>query len=365
MSNGANNSYTQDIAQNGLEAIQRRRDAQRMGRTMQREALQAFLAGDPYAGKAGSNSQAFQMYAQQYRPQSYPVSFGRGDGKYNGWDTQGLMTTELKGRAEMLREQDKARAQALNDLIDQQLSQLQDTYTKNRVDLSHTLPNDQPIPGYVGRAAMDAGGGKVDYTDQATFDKNQAYNKAMDEWLSKASAPLLDAGDFAYDMQNTPMRDYAMKAGADLGIDPALVAGWYPESSQIGDYTQQRDLESIDMTGMPYSEYQQAMNQLDSQQQQQQQDMSDEAVQQASDEIWQSYGIDGKQLASAAQMTLPQLVATLNSDNFMTLASQADTAISGGGLDQNTLDEILNAANGDPATARALKAIYQPYVSKG
>lgn len=387
MSNGSNRSYTDDIAARGLQAILDRRSQQRYGRTAQDQALASYMQGDPFVGQ---QSPMYDAYRQSMRPQGYQQSFGRGDGKYNGWDTQGLMTTELRGQAEMLREQDRMRAQALQSMIEDRLSGFEDRYLDNLNDLSGTYQvQNTAAPGWQAGRAATAGKApvydRVDdemgsgiaaalknrvHADQAQGaeiigedDPRVLYNKALGDWLDRASDPWLDAGDFASQVEQTPLRDYAFQAGAQLGIDPALVAGWYPESSQIGDFTQQRDLESIDMAGMPYSEYQRALQQMQSDSEQAYSDQDAAWQEQASNDIFNQYGIDGRQLASSAQMTLDQLMSAVNSDNFLTLEQEVSAALSSGGLDEDTLNEIVAAANGDPATQRALLAIYTPYLS--
>lgn len=367
MSGGTNDSYTNDIAARGLRAIQERRAQQRYNRTNQRDALAALLSGDPYVGQGNP---MYDAYLQAMHPQGYGMSFTRGGGKYNGWDTQGLMTTELKGTAEMQRAYDRQQAQILQDMVDQQLGDISSRYDDALAAIPRDFYETNTNPGssgwQAGRAAARGDTVVADGTVRSGNVNDQRwadYAKALADWRDQASDQWLDAGDLASQIEGTPLRDYAFRAGAQLGIDPALIAGWYPESSQIGDFTQQRDLESLNAAGMPYSEYQNTLAQFDQQQQQYGDQQQQAMMDQAANEIQQRYGMDGNSLATTLQMTLPQLVNTLNSDNFITLDDEVQNRISNGGLKQSDLDDIVSAAAGDPATQRALLAIYTPYLT--
>ena len=114
----------------------------------------------------------------------------------------------------------------------------------------------------------------------------------MNDWRDNAPDQWLDAGDPANQIGMTPLRDYAMQAGGMLGIDPNLVAGWYPEASQIGDFQDQRDLEALNATGMTYDEYQRALSQFDQQNQDMAGQYQDAYDQQMADDVMNTYQVD-------------------------------------------------------------------------
>ena len=353
-----NTDYTDDVAARGLSAIRDRRAAQRYNRMTQRDALGAILGGNQYVGQGDPR---YEAYLQSLHPQGYGMSFTRGGGKYNGWDTQGLMTTELEGVAEQLRGQDRARAQALQDMVDQSLGDIQSRYddAMKNADIYQVNQGNGSSGWQAGRAA--AAGHNV--AGNGMDPRWDAYAKALEDWRDNASDQWLDAGDLANQIGMTPLRDYAMQAGGMLGIDPNLVAGWYPEASQIGDFQDQRDLEALNATGMTYDEYQRALSQFDQQNQDMAGQYQDAYDQQMADDVMNTYQVDIGAWASGAQLQPDQLYQVINTDAFMQLDDQIRQEMAAGSMDQARLTEIVRQAQGSPAIQNALLAYYTPWTS--
>lgn len=361
-----NTDYTNDVAARGLSAIRDRRAAQRYNRMTQQDALGAVLSGNRYVGQGDPR---YEAYLQSLHPQGYGMSFTRGGGKYNGWDTQGLMTTELEGVAEQLRGQDRVRAQALQDLVDQNLGDIESRYT-DAMKANGYPSFDNPLAGqptYMGggnplvgaESSWLPGGAKP--TEKSA--RQTAYENALNDWLDNASDQWLDAGDLANQIGMTPLRDYAMQAGGMLGIDPNLVAGWYPEASQIGDYQDQRDLEALNAAGMTFDEYQRALGQFDQQNQDMAGQYQDAFDQQMADDVMNTYQVDIGAWASGAQLQPDQLYQVINTDAFMQLDDQIRQEMAAGSVDQARLTEIVRQAQGSPAIQNALLAYYTPWTS--
>lgn len=208
----------------------------------------------------------------------------------------------------------------------------------------------------------------------ATTNSISDYQQSLNDWLASASDPYLNAEEAAQRIQQTPLRDYAQIAGAQMGIDPSLVAGWYPQSSQVGDYTQQRDLQSIQDYGMPYSEH----TSLDNRQQS---DADQAATQATKDQtaaneqaqlqlIGDTTGLDGKQLAATTNMTLEQVANIVADPIYQQKAGEIQDKINDPTfIDPNNPDsgqgviDILNELRTDPELYALLSAQFADFVS--
>jgi hypothetical protein len=156
-------------------------------------------------------------------------------------------------------------------------------------------------------------------------------------------------------VQDTPLRDYATIAGQAYGIDPMIVRGWYDEASQIGDFREQRDLESLDNYGMPYGEYEQALTDMQQQgeQAQEQYTADEEAAYRA--EIEAFTGLPADDLLNGAKVGLADLYNTLASPDYQAYASE----IMASENDPDTINEILDNVRAiDPMLYRVMTAQY-------
>jgi hypothetical protein len=90
------------------------------------------------------------------------------------------------------------------------------------------------------------------------FARDAFVNDELDPWLATQSGKYLDQQDFAQQGLNTPVSEYTAMAGAEYGVDPNIVAGWYDDAGDVTDYRTQRDLEMIEDTGMLNTDFEQA-----------------------------------------------------------------------------------------------------------
>lgn len=206
---------------------------------------------------------------------------------------------------------------------------------------------------YTGMAEMQA---KTDYV-----------NKDLNPWLANESAPLLDQQDFAQSGLATPIAMYAQRAGAEYGVDPNIVAGWYPNSSALTDARDQRDLAFLEQTGMTASDYEQALRDIERQQ--------NAAATAQDDQLAQDYAAAGYEL-TGGQATTSELanVTNLPVEDVYNILDSADYQFAQGkinealstqdlGYIEETMTSVLDgAAYTDPAMLNILQTIYKDYI---
>lgn len=206
---------------------------------------------------------------------------------------------------------------------------------------------------YTGMAEMQA---KTDYV-----------NKDLNPWLANESAPLLEQQDFAQSGLATPIAMYAQRAGAEYGVDPNIVAGWYPNSSALTDARDQRDLAFLEQTGMTASDYEQALRDVERQQ--------NAAATAQDDQLAQDYAAAGYEL-TGGQATTSELanVTNLPVEDVYNILDSADYQFAQGkinealstqdlGYIEETMTSVLDgAAYTDPAMLNILQTIYKDYI---
>lgn len=85
---------------------------------------------------------------------------------------------------------------------------------------------------------------------------------SLNDWLGQNTDKYLNQQDFAANVQAIPFSNYAQRAGAQLGVDPNLVAGWFNPQSDATDFGTQRNIQAINQFGVPFSDVQSAYNQM-------------------------------------------------------------------------------------------------------
>ena len=192
------------------------------------------------------------------------------------------------------------------------------------------------------------------------------------DWYANQAAPQVANEELANQIANTPTRTYATRAGAGYGIDPNLIAGWFPMKSEISDMADQRNLDSLHTYGVPYAEQQSVLR--DVQNQQATDTKLAAADQQAAMEqdILATTSFDAKALASKADLPVNELHAIVSDPGYQDAASTIDAIMQDPNADlpadpkdpsgqtqgdaafQAYLDSLAN----DPALQRVLLSVY-------
>lgn len=364
-------SYTEDVAKRGLEAVRERRNSTGFDSTMRNEALAMVAGGARY--KPNAETDLYGQWQQQrgFNPGAYDIGFGRGDGKYSGFDTVDALKSAVRGYSEFQREQDRMQAQALDQLANQRLNALESQYTDRRINITDDDPaqawmQHMPQMGKIGEmptateAEMEMLGRNAEVQDRIdnsakTAPAQHEYNKALDQWLAENSDKYLQASEFAQQVQDTPLRDYAMIAAQQYGVDPMIARGWYDEATQIGDFREQRDLQSMENYGLPYGEYQDALDQMQGNAQDQQDQLTADQEQQMAGEIEAFTGLPADELMRGAKIGMNDLYSVLASPDYGQYAQE----IMDSGNDPDTITSVLDAVRSiDPQLYRVLTAQY-------
>lgn len=206
---------------------------------------------------------------------------------------------------------------------------------------------------YTGMAEMQA---KTDYV-----------NKDLNPWLADESTPLLEQQEFAQSGLSVPIAAYAQRAGAEYGVDPNIVAGWYPESSALTDARDLRDLQFLQETGMTPADFEQALAELEGEQ--------NSASNSATDADMQAYDDAGLQLTGgqaltselANQVNLPieDVYNILDSADYQFAQQAINEALSTqdfGYIEETMISVLDGAAAADPALFNILQSVYEPYI---
>jgi len=329
-------SQTAAIAQQGRAAIDARRQAASYGRTEQRQALedtysQIQQTGQGYSSHPQQTPQFDQwMQSKGFGQQNYPVTFGRTDkGAYSGFKTEGELKAAILGQAELARQADMEQAGMMRSQLNERLGGLDEQYVQQAAS-----PTGLDIAGIAGlgkaRAEFnpdDGGFGLPDLAARvplaqaaqqagAQHGATQGYMGKLDDWYAQQTDPLISGLETANQMERVPTRQYATVSGANYGVDPNLIAGWFPMAQEITDTANQRDLQSLNETGLPYSEVQSVLTGMDREgQQMAQQQAADQQVQMDND-IYQATSYTGQALASAADAPVEAIHAIVTSEVY-------------------------------------------------
>ena len=361
----ANDEYTRDVAARGVAAVRDRRQASQYTPN-NRDAAIEHLMSTGYSSLGQTDGYDEWAQSQGFRPQGYDIAVGQGDGKYGGFDTLGMLQAAVDGRAEMSREQSRSQADQMSALAEQYLAQAEQQYGAANWGTHKNLIHDQATnSGSSDYAASQhpLGVDSYDYrAKKATADDN------LNGWLAETTDPYQEALATAAQIKETPLREYGMKAAAEYGVDPMLAAGWYPEASQIKDFTDQRDLGAINQFGMTQNEYEQMLAEMTTQDEQAQADELDAQQQQVADYIWSVTGMDASQLAQAAELDTNMLYNVVTGDAYVALNDELysiiQTPIASADDEQKmreAVSQALSSANSDPVLSRVLSAQWGGY----
>lgn len=356
-----NSDYTRQVAEQGMAAVTARRQGAMYDPTNYAQAL-THLAQTGYGPSTSAGLYGQWMQSRGFNPTGYAVTVGQSSGgKYGGFNTLGMLQSAIRGQAETMRQQDQQQADELAALASKYLDQAQGIYSDQMKTVADNTARDLPQGTYRAQAYSSA-------AKNAIGDAEAAHGGTeLNQWLGDTTDPYLSALELASQINQTPIRNYATVAGANYGVDPNLVAGWYPESSNITDYRQQRDLQAIQNYGMTQSDYEQW---LAGQQRDANAANNANADQQESDYlnyIYSQIGLDGKQVAQNLDVTVPQLASLMSEPDFQTgyaAAMQALQNNNGGdtaAMQQAVVDALAPYAN-DPTMYGALSYLFSQYL---
>jgi hypothetical protein len=423
-------AYTRDVIARGSQAVRDRAAAAQMQRTAAPQSLE-FLRESGYGGppqRSGGNAQYNAWLAQQGFNPDYEVTFGRTrKGAYSGFKTEGELKSAIKGRSQQMR--GEARSQAGQQIADagQQLDRVTSDYDVKAADAEKRAQETMldwlgsfdalakagayskqggfmPIEGKINpggkyhdqeldpvlagqeRAQREAAGQasrdrQLEFANEflgkhnaALVDQSQTgkYSRELDDWLSSQSEPLVSQMEAGQMIDATPLSAYATKAGAEYGVDPNLISGWYDDASDVSDFGVQRNQEAIDQYGMPYSDLQSWIAQ------QGRQDASAEAdaarqqdtgtERQIADDVFQATGMDAQQLATAADVTPEQLWQIVQDPTYQQASADMaqvlqDPDFDPEGQGAEDVNGILDQLRVDPVLYRLIQAQYGSYLS--
>lgn len=411
-------TYAQDVRTRGIEAVMDRRRARQYGLTNQR-------AGFEYGAQTGyfpsqGNDDLYSRWLEQTSARPAPTmgytvgqkldEKGNLDGEYGGFKTQGMLQAAIKGRAEALRDQDRQQFSALDAMAQGKLDEINTLWHEREYELAnqdyykdrdlegvgqpkwHEVPNKAYDPLF---GTDPNGGGATSWEEtpesvaarralendvvaerysrmgEKEFRKDQ--HEGLNDWLATESDRFLDQQDFAAQATNTPLAHYAQQAGAEYGVDPAIIGGWYPADTAIGDYRDQRDIESINTYGMPYSEYQAALAEMERQAMRESEDATEQAEAAALDQrdaaIFDATGMNPTTLASQAGVAVDDLVPVLSTDGFAGYVTELEDARADWNatgdptLFGETVQSVLaQAGSQDPVLFAVLQAMYADFI---
>lgn len=400
---------TQAVVQQGKAAIDQRRQAASYDQTGQQQALkdlygQMQQTGSGYSSHPAPTSAYAQWQQQQGfgQPHTGPVSYGQtfAGSDYNGFKNEADMKASVSGTADMRRQAQVEQADALKQAMQAQLSQLDDQYKQQgSTPMGANIAALASLGGHETRQANSVGhlipgigwgGGQGVMADQTQHAAGIAhvqghmtdqYMGKLGEWYAQQADPRVKGMETANQIQNTPLYDYQRQAAGEMGVDPALAAGWFPQAGQITDAANQRNIQSLNTTGLPYNEQQQTLGQADTQAAADQKKMTADQQLQMIDDVYGATSYPGDKLAASASLPLDVVhqVTTDPSYGFDSYAKTVEDAMNQAqqanpqhttdatNAIQDAVDQAIQAVRDDYATtdpntgeaiARILSAIY-------
>lgn len=181
------------------------------------------------------------------------------------------------------------------------------------------------------------------------------YAKQLAEWERGERNRIGEVQEGGEMIRSLPFWEIAQIAAAENGIDPDLARGWFDESLDAKVFGRQRDAQSIATTGLPYREAMSAEEQQSAELESQAETMFD-------NDMYGRFGVSGRELAAAADLSPEQVLAVVDDPSFADLQSTVETALDSG--DWSTIETMRNdlrtgKSGFDPALARLIEAIYQ------
>lgn len=416
MATSEQRSLLQMIAESGTAGRDAWRAQQQQQRTYTADAISQLLGGrtgrgptatllyQPALQAAGGQSDLMAQ-RQAARAQATP-SYGKGEygptakGGYSGYKTSGDLKAAVKGAAYMRQAEDQALAdQAMQALLGQfdEVDQL-----RTQEMASAAKATDQATADWEKFNAGRRAGSSVRALEQGTQDAPPAYEGADVDVVSVGTrSPYLGPNrprdaeeatdrqflrDYATRQEQTiaddwnryveqmlaaqqpnvaaiqalterPLGDYAREAAvADFGIAPELAVGFFEPQDDRTDYSQQRDLESWQQFGMPYSSW-------ISQQEDDAKAQADAEEAALNEAIYGATGYSGQQLASQVGLAPADLMDVLSSQEY---ADAYDAIVGAAEMgDAPAAWEAMRMASADPRIARILERTASAYIPKG
>jgi hypothetical protein len=176
------------------------------------------------------------------------------------------------------------------------------------------------LPGAQARlATAQTRMGEVGKAQRNAYDVSQAQDQAVNDLM------------YGDDTQ------YKRQAALEMGIDPLVAWGMFPDqtpSQQLSGFGQERDLVSIDKTGMPYSQAQAATKADELAQTKAEQEALDQIVQ-------QSTGLSAAAAQSRSGLTAEQINAVVSKPGWSDLVNGQDQLLGDAqGGDQQALSDL-------------------------
>jgi hypothetical protein len=346
------NTYSSALHDKGLAGLEEIRRARRYGTDLiynnpvtDMTRSPANPTGNPSYKSYGtqtSPSNLFDQWLTQVTPQQYQPSFtGRTpNGKYGGYSTLGLLKDSLQGQANMLRSQERSKFEALQQLANQNLDKVtQDYATAAGKDLNlvhdsagtSNLTNAsvaQMADAYARRNAALPGVDKQQ-AKTVTDSANHAmwtHNGQLADWTANEYGKQQGLYDLGSQGMNAPESLYAQRVGANMGISPDLLAGWYTPATDMRDRALQKSLAFIQRTGMTPEENIAALSEMLSTGKSQ----AAAADQNTLDAISQTTGFNGQQLSTATRLEPNLLLDVVTSEPYAAVTSEVNAAFQAG-----------------------------------
>lgn len=189
----------------------------------------------------------------------------------------------------------------------------------------------------------------------------QRYAGQLNEWLAQAVDPAQQVISYADDVQAIPLSRWAEGAGAELGVDPLIVAGRFGQAEDYRDYGQQRNLAAIDEYGLPYSEVTQLQGAADRDAEAALADQEDAGQQALTDELAALTGMDASQLAATTDMDERQLAMVVADPDYQTADAELSRLVEEG--DPEEVAGLLRSVGSQrPDIYRVLLAAWDDYL---
>jgi hypothetical protein len=400
------NVYSRRLLEGGRDALNDIRNERRYGGvgTMADNPVSA-STGYPSAKQYAANtttSDLFDQWLAQVAPGTYQQTVGRGDGKYAGYQTQGMMEAATRGLANQYQKQGRAQFDALDQMAGQRLDDTASTYdaavkaiphgggailqTDNLSDLSShyarmnaaqpKIAVAQDASGWSPVGAVKRAAASIQSIPEAQMVSESAaaleseepdirayLNESLQPWYEQEAVPYmaqqLALQDMADQGRYAPYSVYGNQAAATLGIAPEIAAYWFDAEGDIAAANAQRAADIYEATGQTPEQYQAALDEM-MKLGDEQYDADIDAQQVAlEDGIADATGFDAGALAAASDLPMDGLYSVVSSEAFAEAVTAAREAISGN--DPAALQQVVTDIAADPANDPLLRVLLAMY----
>lgn len=226
--------------------------------------------------------------------------------------------------------------------------------------------------GAWGLGGIVRAGGRARDTDLGTSQHDTLYGadyeNRLGSWRNAQDERAATVQALADAIGGTPFNQYVQRGAADYGVDPYLASGWFGPGINDNEFKDQRDTQSLSENGLPYTEYQRALDNQTKQATAADKQAEDQAHSMYLDDAYQQLGIDGDQLAQSADLTTDQVASYLQSPDFQNANQAVQQAISdAAGGNYDTIAQLFGDPQagtpgqltlGDPVMSRIFEAAY-------